>query len=243
MAAGLDNAGTTKLQGANPYWRLALTHEWGPHDIMVGTSGMIAHLYDDNTDTSDPNSVFRALNTGLDVQYQYILDPHTVTAQVAYMRQKTSYSANIVAANAGTGSPFGFFAADGTTSLADPNNSDTTNVFRAKLSYVYQAKYGGSLAYFNLTGTTNTANQTSGYVAPSTIVVVPSVSRVNANLSGNPATRGLTYEAFWMPVQYARVGVQYTAYSKYNGATDNYDGLGRNARDNNSLFIYVWGAY
>jgi hypothetical protein len=253
LSMGLDNAGTTKLQGAdNPYWRLALTHEWGPHNIMVGTSGNIAHIYDDPTITSDPNSVSRILSTGLDTQYQYILDPHTITAQVAYMRQKTSYSANTVAGNDGLGSPFGFFAADGVTPLADPNNSDTTNTFRAKLSYVYQAKYGGSLAFFNLTGTTNTANQTSGYDPVTGIITsdpngflgATGVSqRISGNLSGNPATRGMTYEAFWMPVQYARVGVQYTAYNKFNGAADNYDGLGRNARDNNSLFFYVWGAY
>ena len=60
LSAGLDNASRTKLQGAdNPYWRLALTHEWGAHNIMVGTSGMIAHVYDNPTDTSDPNSISR----------------------------------------------------------------------------------------------------------------------------------------------------------------------------------------
>lgn len=249
LSAGLNNASTTKLQGANnPYWRLALTHEWGAHNIMVGTSGMIAHVYDDPTDTSDANSVSRILNTGVDAQYQYILDPHTFTAQVAYMRQRTDYSANTVAANAGIGSPHGLLAADGSP-LPDANSSDTTNVFRAKVSYVYQAKYGGSLAYFNLTGTTNTALQTSGYDSNGQVTSTDPLgtgiasTRVNGNLSGNPGTSGFTYEAFWMPVQYARVGVQYTAYSKYNGATDNYDGMGRNAKDNNSLFIYVWGAY
>ena len=71
---------------------------------------------------------------------------------------------------------------------------------------------------------------------------------VNANLSGNPGTRGLTYEAFWMPIEfsgyrYVRIGVQYTAYSKFNGASSNYDGMGRDAKDNNSLFFYIWGAY
>ena len=253
MSSGINDAGTTKLGGGNnPYWRLALSHEWGAHNIMVGTTGMIAHLYDDNADTSDPNSMFRVKNLGVDAQYQYLLDPHTVTALVAYMRQKTNYSANTLAANAAaagalapgvTGSPFGFFAADGTTPLAAPNDSDTTNVFRAKLTYVYRAKYGGSLAFFNLSGTTSTALQTSGYDDTGTLVVDPSVTRVSSNVSGNPATRGFTYEAFWMPVQYVRVGAQYTAYSKFNGARDNYDGLGRNARDNNTLFFYVWGAY
>jgi hypothetical protein len=48
---------------------------------------------------------------------------------------------------------------------------------------------------------------------------------------------------FWMPIQYVRAGVQYTRYSKFQGASTNYDGNGRNARDNNSLFFYVWAAY
>ncbi len=252
MSAGYNDTNTTKLKGINnPYWRLALTHEWGAHNLMVGATGMVAHIYDDNVDTSDPNSIHRVANTGIDAQYQYILDPHTVTAQVAYMRQKTNYSANTIANNTGIGSPSGFVAADGVTPLSDANDSDTTNTFRAKLSYVYQAKYGGSLAFFNLTGTTNTANQNSGYdpvtgtITSTDPLGLGSIlsTRVGGNLSGNPATRGFTYEAFWMPVQYVRVGAQYTAYNKFNGASDNYDGLGRNARDNNTLFLYVWGAY
>jgi hypothetical protein len=46
-----------------------------------------------------------------------------------------------------------------------------------------------------------------------------------------------------MPIQYLRVGAQYTAYIRFNGASTNYDGFGRNARDNNSLFLYTWLAY
>ncbi|MBS1228116.1 MAG: putative cytochrome c1 signal peptide protein [Proteobacteria bacterium] len=66
---------------------------------------------------------------------------------------------------------------------------------------------------------------------------------MNGNLSGDPATRGMTREVFWTPLQYARVGVHYTAYAKYNGASSNYDGFGRNAKDNNTLFAYLWVAY
>ena len=29
----------------------------------------------------------------------------------------------------------------------------------------------------------------------------------------------------------------------FNGASQNYNGFGRNASDNNSLFIYAWFAY
>lgn len=202
MSAGIDDASKTKLSGSNnPYWRLALSHEWGAHNLMVGTSGMTAHVYDAGTDTSDPANLGQFRNIGIDAQYQYILDPHTITAQLAYMQQETAYSDNM-----------GLNGIGAATGLTDMNY-----VSRAKVSYVYQAKYGGSLAYFNQTGTTN--NQT------------------------DPATSGFTYEAFWIPQQNIRIGAQYTAYGKYLGASDNYDGAGRNANDNNTLFLYAWFAF
>jgi hypothetical protein len=80
---------------------------------------------------------------------------------------------------------------------------------------VYEAKYGGSLSYFNQTDTKDPQQE----------------------------TRGVTYEIFWTPIQYVRVGAQYTAYDKYGGASSNYDDFGRNASDNDTLFLYVWGAY
>jgi hypothetical protein len=244
MSAGIGDASTTKLNGNNnPYWRLALSGEWGAHNLMVGASGMKARVYDGGSDITDPNNLGRFRNTGVDAQYQYLLAPHTITAQVAYMRQVTDYSVNNVA---NATAPTTFTLADGVTPVAAANTTDTTNTFRAKLSYIYQAKYGGSIAFFNLTGTTNTLLQTSGFDpvnCGATVVCNSSSARVTGNLSGNPATRGFTYEAFWMPAQYVRVGVQYTSYSKFNGASDNYDGFGRNASDNNSMFLYVWGAY
>ena len=245
MSAGIDAADQTRLQGNNnPYWRLAWTHEWGPHNIMVGTSAMLAHVYDNGSDTSNPDNLSRFRNAGLDAQYQYILDPHAVTAQVAYMRQRQTYSANSIA---GAASPF--FLADGLTPVNPVSLFDTTKVFRAKLSYVYQAKYGGGLGFFNRNGSSNTLNQTSGYDSSGLISSTDpnatgiTSARVTGNLTGNPATRGFTYEAFWMPIQNVRVGAQYTAYTKFNGAAKNYDGFGRNAKDNNSIFFYLWAVY
>ncbi len=244
MSAGIANADTTHLAGTNPYWRLAYTREWGPHNIMVGTSGMVAHVHDDPTDTTDPNNRSRFRNVGLDSQYQYLLDPHALTAQLAYMRQKVDYSPNSVAA---AESPF--FLADGVTPVAAPNPADTTNILRAKVSYVYLAKYGGSVSFFNVTGTSNTRNQTSGFDSSGLITTGDpnetgiASTRVNGNLTGSPATRGLVFEAFWTPVQNMRLGAQFTTYSKFNGSSTNYDGFGRDAKDNNTLRIYLWAAY
>ena len=132
--------------------------------------------------------------------------------------------------------------------LPPTSPSDKLNLIRAKASYVWNARYGGSIACFDLSGSANTLNQSSGYdPVTGTITSDPAASapslRVNGNLSGNPATRGETFEAFWTPIQYLRVGLQYTVYQRYNGAAYDYDGFGRNARDNNSLFLYAWLAY
>ena len=36
------------------------------------------------------------------------------------------------------------------------------------------------------------------------------------------------------------MGMSYVAYQKFNGAKTNYDGSGRNASDNNTLYVLVW---
>ena len=242
MSAGLDDASTTKLRGINPYWRLAYNHQWGAHNLMVGTSGMVARVYDNPLDTSDPASTHRYRDVAVDAQYQYLLDPHSVTAQWVYTSNQHRYPAAL------GNQPVAFVDAGG-NALANTNSTDTNHVLRAKLTYVYQAMYGGSVGFFNLTGSNNTANLTAGYdpvtltINPDPTAAAPSTRRVDGNRTGSPATRGATFEAFWTPIQYLRVGAQYTAYSRFNGASENYDGFGRNARDNNSLFIYTWLAY
>jgi hypothetical protein len=160
---------------------------------MAGTSGTIAHIFDGSTDPSDRNAYQRIETFGLDTQYQYLLDPHAVTAQLAYTELTVDDSVN------GAGG----------------HGIDKPEILRGKLSYVYQAKYGGGLSYFNQTDSKDSTQE----------------------------TRGLTYELFWTPVQYVRVGAQYTAYDKFGGASENYDGFGRNASDNDTLFLYVWAAY
>ncbi|MGZ5236558.1 MAG: cytochrome C [Caldimonas sp.] len=242
MSAGVPNADNTKLSGVNPYWRLAYNREWGAHSLMVGTSGMVARVYDDPLDTSDPASLHRFTDLAVDAQYQYRLDPHAVTAQLVY----TSNRHRVPAAFANL--PVAFVDANG-TALANTNSVDTNHVLRGKLTYVYQARYGGSVGFFNLSGTHDTAYLTAG-LEPGSLTITtdpesaaPSTRAVDGNRTGSPATRGLTLEAFWTPIQYLRVGVQYTAYDRFNGASKNYDGFGRNASDNNTIFVYTWLAY
>ena len=242
MSAGVKNADTTKLRGLNPYWRLAFNHEWGAHSLMIGTSGMLADVYDDPLNTSDASSIHHFRDLAVDAQYQYLLDPHSVTAQFVYTSNHHRYPAG--QAN----QPVSFVNAGG-GALANTSASDTTHLLRTKFTYIYRATYGGSFSFFNLIGGTNTANLTAGLdpgsltINPDPTAQSPSTRQVDGNRTGSPATRGITVETFWMPIQYLRLGAQYTAYSKFNGASSNYDSFGRNASDNNSLFLYTWVAY
>jgi hypothetical protein len=169
---------------------------------MVGATGMVARVYDDSADISDPATIGQYNSQGFDAQYQYLLNPHTVTAQLAYMKTDQRYSENTFS-----------------------GGSDTTSTTRAKLTYTYQAKYGGSVSAFDRTGSNNI------------LQVDPTGDHPD------PTTNGMTYEAFFIPKQNVRIGVQYTTYNTYQGASSNYDGAGRNASDNNSMFLYVWFAY
>ncbi|MEP7296081.1 MAG: cytochrome C [Burkholderiales bacterium] len=239
MSAGIDSADKTRLRGFNPYWRLAYNREWGAHSLMLGTSGMVARVYDPSL---DPVDTHHFTDLAIDAQYQYLLDPHSVTAQFVYTSNRHRYPGALA------NQAVAFVDAAGNP-VANTNDIDTNHLLRAKLTYVYQAKYGGSVGLFNLTGSTNTANLTAGLdpdtltINPDPAATAPSTRAVDGNRTGSPATRGATLEVFWTPVQYLRIGAQYTAYTRFNGAASNYDGFGRNAHDNNSLFIYTWLAY
>ena len=67
------------------------------------------------------------------------------------------------------------------------------------------------------------------------------LSAASANSSPNSA--GWALELDYLPWENIKLAVQYTAYTKFNGASNNYDGPGRNASDNNTLYIFGWLAF
>jgi hypothetical protein len=222
-----------RLSGIAPYWRLALTKEWGAHNAMIGLVGLTSKLHNDPNDPTSPTT--RYADVGIDGQYQYLLNPHTVTAQFSYIHERIGYDSSVA------GQPGNYDEAMSTALQPLTNSTDTLDLFQAKASYIYRATYGGSLAYFNLRGSYNSAVQQGVPGDLTQAGVLPSVA--GTNVTGKPDTAGWITEAFWIPVQYARVGIQYSMFSKYLGASKNYDGYGRDAKDNNTLFLYFWGAY
>ena len=68
--------------------------------------------------------------------------------------------------------------------------------------------------------------------------------------TGSPNSAGWIFELAYLPFSHGgpgfwpwlnfRIGLQYTHWTKFDGATTNIDGMGRNASGNNTFFAYLW---
>ena len=109
-------------------------------------------------------------------------------------------------------------ASEGATGAGQIDNDLTT--LRATGTYYYKRKIGGSFSYFSTTGSTDS-------------IIAPD----------GPDTKGWIAELSYMPWLNTKFSVQYTNYSKFNGLSDNIDGAGRKASDNNTFYILAWLSY
>ncbi|HEX9301223.1 MAG TPA: cytochrome C [Casimicrobiaceae bacterium] len=110
---------------------------------------------------------------------------------------------------------------------AASNPSDVLKTFRGKVTYYYDRRYGATLAYFRTTGNSDDALYNTG---------IP----LTGSASGSPNNSGYIVELNWLPRRDIRLAAQYTAYTTFNGSSTNYDGFGRNARDNNTFYLLAW---
>ena len=110
---------------------------------------------------------------------------------------------------------------------AASNPSDRLRTFKGKVTYYYDQQYGATLAYFRTTGDKDDTLYNTG-------------QPVTGSATGSPKTSGYIAELDWLPRRDVRLLLQYTAYRDFNGSPTNYDGFGRNAKDNNTLFLMGW---
>ena len=101
------------------------------------------------------------------------------------------------------------------------------------------------LSTFKLDGTYHFGNKyaatagtfaTSGTPDPLLYAQAP----ISGSANGDPRSNGYIANVSYWPVQNIQLAAQYTGYLKFNGAGANYDGAGRNASDNNTLYLMVW---
>jgi hypothetical protein len=106
---------------------------------------------------------------------------------------------------------------------------ENLSTFRANLSFQPSMRYSLTGGYFQNTGTADA------------IIFAP--EPVTGSRTGSPNSRGAIGELAVNPWQNTRFGLQYVAYNRFNGASSDYDGSGRKASDNNTLFLYLWLAF
>ena len=218
----LSNVGLTAddnlhMNGVAPYWRAVMQFERGPSYYSVGIVGLDAKL---QPDPSVP-ATDHYRDIGLDATYQYTDGgKYAIQANLSYVHEKRSLDAS--------------FAAE--ASDAVENHLDSLH-FDA--GFAWDQTWVASVGWFNTSGSSNSA-----LFAP---------AEVEGSATGSPDSRGYTIQleyvafgkihSFLRPWLNLRLGLQYIGYNRFNGSNTNYDGFGRSASDNNTLFGFAWVAF
>jgi hypothetical protein len=113
------------------------------------------------------------------------------------------------------------------------NSNDTLQSLNASVSYIYNQTW-------SLTGGWMATNGTADAALYGTPTGGPNSAGWIAELAYLPFSHG--GPKFWPWLNF-RIGLQYTHWNKFNGASTNIDGMGRSAHDNNTLFLYVWTVF
>ncbi|HTH65284.1 MAG TPA: hypothetical protein VL563_11380 [Gemmatimonadales bacterium] len=106
------------------------------------------------------------------------------------------------------------------------NARNTLNTFRFDAMYHVGHQYAFTVAPFVTTGTTDT------------LLYAP--AELTGSRLGSPDFSGVIGEVDVMPWQNLRMQFQYVYYGKFNGSRTDYDGSGRNASDNNTVYVLFW---
>ena len=209
IALGADPFASNGLFDAAPYWRVAYEPHWGNSWLEFGTFGMYAQIHPwampNTTTTTTFPQTDKFTDVGLDAQYQYQGSNFWVTLRGRYIYEFQKLDATFFNGNSS-------------------NPSDTLNEARAYASLAYGNNNRVILTgqYFTTWGTPDLglfggSPNTKGFIAE--IAYIPFIS---------------SFSPGW-PWFNARVGLQYTAYTEFNGTS-----VGASA--NNSLYLYLWMA-
>ena len=218
-AGPLDGTATNVIDGVAPYWRAAYELQWGRHSFEIGAYGQTFKLFPGGGTATAPallaGPTNRFADVAEDLQYQFLDDRYIVTLNGTHIHESQTYGASF---------PLGNTA----------NLHDTLDTSRVTATFYYRRKLGGSIGYFSTTGNADPVL----YPAPAA-----NSAGVVTSANGKPDTTGTITEIDYIPWLNVKLSLQYTNYLRFNGANGNYDGLGRAASDNNTVYALVWLAY
>ena len=84
LALGVDTTGQSPISGIAPYWRVAVEPNFGDHSWEVGTFGLASNVVPLRISGAGTDSF---TDIGIDTQYQYLGDPHSVTVRAAWIHE------------------------------------------------------------------------------------------------------------------------------------------------------------
>lgn len=224
-----NDFGVGSSQGAMPYLRAAYEWDWNSQAFHIGAIYMQSNVNPVSgtfqTDGSMGRDHYR--DYAADAGYQWLGDgTHIFTLQTIIVHEDQNL--------------------EGTTTNFNIAN-DTTFGPRASLN---QVRLNGSYWYRNTYGLTIGWQNTWGSPAPQ---LYTTASALSNSANGKPNNNAFIIEADWVPFgkegswmspwANLKLGIQYTIYTMFNGANKNYDGFGRNASANNTLYIFAWMAF
>jgi hypothetical protein len=217
-AGPLDGSASNVISGVAPYWRVAYERNWDRHSLEVGLYGAQFKLLPGGTPGS-PSPLQGPYNrfndVAEDIQYQFLGEDQIVTVEATRIHENMSLNASFASA-------------------ASANSTNELTTSRIWSTYYYQRRIGGTLEYFATTGSTDAVL----YPAPT-----PGAAGTITSANGSPNTRGCVAEVNYLPWLNTKLSLQYTKYMKFNGGNTNYDGAGRNASDNDTLYLLLWFSY
>ena len=204
----------TAIDGTAPHIRIAWERDRGARSFEIGVHALRAEIFPDPQNLNGPTD--RYTDVALDGQYQYAAGAHLFSIHGFFDHEKRDWNASF---------PMGMAS----------NTADKLSTLKASVHYWYQRRLGGGVGFADYGGDSDQLKYG--------MTGMPSAM---GSVSGSPDTRSWTIEGDWLPLQNRqnlKLGVRYTAYTKFNGARNNYNGFGRNASDNDALFVYAWLLY
>ncbi len=212
--AGVDPFSPGKINGFAPYARIVYQRNFGDRNFSIGAFGMSARLFPGRDESAGMTD--RYADVGVDGSFQYFADNRdvvSVNARYTYERQRLNASRAL-----------------GLARNAPGNLQD----LRFDVSYYWRNKIGLTTQLFKTWGSRD------GLLYAANRTFRPDSSGLTLQLDGTPYGDGRSPLG---PRFNLRVGIQYTAYFTFNGAGGNFDGLGRNAADSNTLRVFSWIYY
>ncbi len=197
------------VDGVAPYWRLALQHQFGKSYAMIGSYGMVAHLFPSGIRGRTDQFV----DVGVDGQFERgVGHGGVVILRASYLHEGQRFE--------------GLLAED---PPGAQNLSNTLRTFRSSLSFAPSTRLDFTAGYFDIGGSSDA------------ILFAP--DSLEGSAAGRPNSNGIITEFDFNAWENMRLGAQYVIYDRFNGRSSNYDGSGRNASNNNTLYIFAWTAF